>query len=685
MSDPSPQLLANVPVMDANQHLPAPVLRLRDHAVGLLTRAFNNLFLGSDDVLFRLAADAGSSEDQNAYFEYLREIRLQRRTLVDRYIGALDQSFARICGMTASPQQPAGESAPQVDVPTFDGIELALALETSVTAVQKQSAASLQALIAVTNRWLPVPVSVRNYPLGPRVLCDSFRMVAESLQMDTRGQQILGKLFVKAVVQQLERIYQRLQEVLRASELAAAAVGQGSQAAAGGQQVTAKSAAATSAAAISREQLLQVLTELQRSDAQCLVAGSPLESQTLEHLRAQIQQLLGQSVEMAASDWQAIELMQKMFEFIVRDQSLSPPMQALLRGLHIPLLKVAVLDDAVFSEAGHCARRLLNELANAALGWQEGEGNGPDGLFTQVQNCVVYLLLNFTEEVAVIQQALDQFHNSREQESRKASLLERRTIDAEDGKAAGERARQLVDAELHPYLAGGQLPACVAELLQEAWHKVMLVTLLKQGATSDAWFDCRQTVELLVWSVTAPMDGEGRSKLLQTLPGLLSQLREGLDLIAMEAGPRSRLLDQLQQTHLQRLSGEEVSGVAVEPETSIAAPAAPEPVAESRRVDGEAGVGSEQLARVDQVAKGSWFEVRVAGADPCRCRLAAVISSVDKYIFVDRSGIKVAEKSRREFALALQAGEFVVLDDGMLFDRALSSVIGDVRRGRGRH
>ncbi|MYM64717.1 DUF1631 family protein [Pseudomaricurvus sp. HS19] len=677
MSDPSPQILTEVPAFEAMQHLPAPVLRLRDNAVRLLTRAFNNLFLGSDDVLFRLAAEAGSSEEQNAYFEYLREIRLQRTTLVDRYMRTLDQAFARVCGLAVAPQELAAVSATQVDVPTFESIELALALETSVSAVQKQSSATLQALIAVTNQWLPVPVSVRNFPLGPRVLCDSFRMVAESLQMDGRGRQILGKLFDKAVVQQLERIYQRLQEVLRSSELAAAAIEMDASALAKDPH-TVESAIA---GAVTREQLLQVLTELQRSDAQRLVAGSPLESQTLEHLQRQIQQLSGQAVEVAASDWQAIELMQKMFEFIVRDQSLPPPMQALLRGLHIPLLKVAVLDDAVFSEAGHCARRLLNELANAALGWQEGEDSGPHGLFTQVQNCVVYLLLNFTEEVAVIQQALDQFHGSREQESRRASLLERRTIDAEDGKAAGERARRLVDAELHPYLASGQLPTCVAELLQEAWHKVMLVTLLKQGATSDDWYACRQTVELLVWSVTAPMDGEGRAKLLQTLPDLLTRLRQGLDLIAMDAGPRSRLLDQLQQTHLQRLSGDEGSGTAVAGSPVLADSA---PVAGKESRDEGDSVSAGHLARVDRVAKGSWFEVRAEGADPCRCRLAAVISSVDKYIFVDRSGVKVSEKSRREFARALQSGEFVVLDDGMLFDRALSSVIGDVRRGRGR-
>ncbi len=45
--------------------------------------------------------------------------------------------------------------------------------------------------------------------------------------------------------------------------------------------------------------------------------------------------------------------------------------------------------------------------------------------------------------------------------------------------------------------------------------------------------------------------------------------------------------------------------------------------------------------------------------------------------------MKVAEKSRQELAIALQQGHFSILDDGMLFDRALESVIGNLRQSRG--
>ncbi len=86
---------------------------------------------------------------------------------------------------------------------------------------------------------------------------------------------------------------------------------------------------------------------------------------------------------------------------------------------------------------------------------------------------------------------------------------------------------------------------------------------------------------------------------------------------------------------------------------------------------------------MSRFSQGSWFEVEEPGQPVFRCRLAAVIKAVDKYIFVNRNGMKVAEKNREEFAAALEAGSYQLLDDGMLFDRALESVIGSLREARG--
>ena len=42
--------------------------------------------------------------------------------------------------------------------------------------------------------------------------------------------------------------------------------------------------------------------------------------------------------------------------------------------------------------------------------------------------------------------------------------------------------------------------------------------------------------------------------------------------------------------------------------------------------------------------------------------------------------MKVAEETRNSLALAMKSGRLRVLDDGMLFDRALEAVIGLAKR-----
>jgi len=78
---------------------------------------------------------------------------------------------------------------------------------------------------------------------------------------------------------------------------------------------------------------------------------------------------------------------------------------------------------------------------------------------------------------------------------------------------------------------------------------------------------------------------------------------------------------------------------------------------------------------------GVWFE-KTEGDTGYPWRLAAIMRATDKFIFVNRSGVKVAEETRESLALLLQSGGIRTLDDTMLFDRALESVISNLKTTR---
>lgn len=431
-------------------------------------------------------------------------------------------------------------------------------------------------------------------------------------------------------------------------------------------------------------------------------------------------------------DDDVINLVSMMFDFILDDRNLAAPMKALIGRLQIPMVKVAIADKSFFSKGGHPARRLLNEMAMAALGWQESgeDSQRKDSLYNKMETTVQAILSDFEADIGIFSELLRDFREFLEKDKRRAKILEQRTLDAEAGMAKSERARTQVDAVLSRITAGHELPAAAQKLLLDAWGNVLFITALKFGIDSDYWQAAIRTAQQLVWSLTAPMTPVNRQGLVKLVPELLQKLRQGLEDIAYSSYESAQLFRQLEILHLMRLKVAQASSgeAAEEVESSLRdSPAAPERSTASLQQDAAAEVaepalgpdtslealetialddsssvspalenllpdsallgevlaeGDPHLALVGNITQGSWFEMQSDDGQKFRCRLAAIIRSSGKYIFVNRSGMKVAEESRMTLALALKSGRLRLLDDGMLFDRALEAVIGNLRANR---
>jgi len=204
------------------------------------------------------------------------------------------------------------------------------------------------------------------------------------------------------------------------------------------------------------------------------------------------------------------------------------------------------------------------------------------------------------------------------------------------------------------------------------------------------------------------------------VPNLLKAIREGMEGAALDPFAAGEYFAQLEALHVQAFQrfkrempaesaesntpAEQVSpadcleGEHASEETPDATPEAVEPPVmievieeivllapgEVRCAEPEETLGSddESLLKVDNLHVGSWVELLESEDQKLRCKLAAILKSTGKYIFVNRTGMKVSEKSRMGLAVEFRRGAVRMLDDALLFDRALESVIGNLRRLR---
>jgi hypothetical protein len=79
---------------------------------------------------------------------------------------------------------------------------------------------------------------------------------------------------------------------------------------------------------------------------------------------------------------------------------------------------------------------------------------------------------------------------------------------------------------------------------------------------------------------------------------------------------------------------------------------------------------------------GAWLLLPSAKNDREECKLAVRITSADKMIFVNRTGIKIGEYNSKELTQLLVAGQAEIQDQGVEFEDTLAQVVSRLRQDR---
>ncbi|RON90732.1 DUF1631 domain-containing protein [Pseudomonas fluorescens] len=698
--------------------LPVILLQVRDKAAQQLRHGLQELFDNADDTLFEMADRARNDVEQNIFFEAMRDLRLKRKNIERGFLEQFFEAFVALIQYEVVQPTLPGTLIFEDSAPRTDDMERSVAVETMVGRVLKRDGFALDQLTARLNVLLGKDFDNQHNPLGPAMLCEFFLQAGRNLGVEIKVKLILLKLFERYVLADTEQLYAEANQLLvatgvlpelkpaparRAIERAAASISseESDEPAPADESVQEVFAAlqelllhvrgsvaptlepSAAAQPISTRDLLRLLSHLQQY-VPALAAQDDFDLRNqLEQLLTRVSVRSGKSRIVDGADEDVINLIAMVFDCILEDRNLPDSLKALIARLQIPMLKVAVLDKSFFSRSSHPARRLLNEIADAAMGWGDCNGEARDSLYLRIEQVVQRLLSDFGDDPAIFSELLADFLAFTSDERRRSELLEQRLRDAEEGRAKTELARQRVEHVLNQALLGKILPPSVVTFARDAWSKVLLLTCLKHGDQSAEWQADVQTMEHLIWSVQRHEEADAGLRLLALVPGLLKSLRDGLSSAAFDPFATSEFFSELEALHVRALdpaAGQEPADPAtlVEVSQHITLRSADEnsgSLNPTGLAHDDAG-----LRQVEQLRLGSWVAFQEDDEHVLRCKLAAIIEATGKYVFVDRTGMKVLERSRVELALEFRRGVVRALDDTLLFDRALESVLGNLRR-----
>jgi hypothetical protein len=221
-----------------------------------------------------------------------------------------------------------------------------------------------------------------------------------------------------------------------------------------------------------------------------------------------------------------LDIVVLVFDYILGDSRIPDAMKALIGRLQIPVLKVTMLDKSFFSQKTHPARRLLDLLADAALGWDPAEGHD-SSLYRKIEQIVQRILSQFEEGLDVFTDALNEFQAYLAEEKQTSDQLTTRSAQFLRNREQFEIARVVAHDTVMASLLDPP-PRADPRFSARPLGKPAAELHVEKGESSPEWQDAVATMNDLLWSLTPKTDKEERRKLIDLLPRLLKRLDSGI-------------------------------------------------------------------------------------------------------------------------------------------------------------
>lgn len=248
-------------------------------------------------------------------------------------------------------------------------------------------------------------------------------------------------------------------------------------------------------------------------------------------------------------------LLPDFYKEIEAESLLQEDVKELLHGLASAMHQVDTSSPDFLANAQHPAYKLVNLLCEIGLSINNQASSQEQELLQQIERQVAPLGAIERGDLGLVDSVYQGAKHVWGLHLLEAAEQSQRLIDSREYHERLHLGRKKVKALLEPIIdAHAHVPELI-DLMREAWHDVLFLHLMRDGENSQTWRMQLQVLKELVWSVQEKSPGPERKFMLQRIPGLLSQIKDGLIGISFDQQRSNELLNGLQQAHIRVLGG----------------------------------------------------------------------------------------------------------------------------------
>ncbi|WP_394412651.1 DUF1631 family protein [Roseateles sp. BYS78W] len=409
------------------------------------------------------------------------------------------------------------------------------------------------------------------------------------------------------------------------------------------------------------------------------------------------------------------DMLSRLYDQILADPRLLPPLKALLARLQIAVVRLARADATLLRRQDHPTWSLLNRVAAHGMAFERVDD--PRLVeFLRFMEAEAQLLVDAPTPTAMLfQQVLARVDAQIDQQARQSSAQNAVALAALERGQQRNEWRELIREQIDHQIAGAPLAPRMHRFLQTAWVEVIVSAMVRHGRESQEALAAMETVDAVIDSLTTPRDSADREALRMRLPVLIERLMAGCDSIQLPDAKREPALTELMGQHARLLRGQP----ALDPgarrptrpdATSSNAPASADEIVRRLMEERDSQVPSHWLsvdvdrgelptvpvqlynehdspdARaalqrwIDGLQIGRWFHMFIQG-DWHTAQIAWIGEGHQFMLFVGREAEERMPLTRRALEALLANGLITALEDDSVVQRAVDTLMSDLDGG----
>ncbi|WP_445369322.1 DUF1631 family protein [Methylomonas sp. BW4-1] len=391
-------------------------------------------------------------------------------------------------------------------------------------------------------------------------------------------------------------------------------------------------------------------------------SGLHLDTTTLQKsLADKLQADNPEAKSLAANDVQRLELYGRFFDALFGELEFSKDIKDYLESIHLPLLSLPMQGNDFLDSESHPARKILNQLAVLEPAIKSNRVIKNTNIKNTVEKAIARISAESISNPNVFTEVEHELDSVTKQWTKSNETNVKRIIEPYEGQQKLEAARLTIQQEVDKRIAGRSVPSIIPTLLGAGWQDLLVIAELNKEAKPEEKASYIKVIDdLLFWLYEQDSFLNMQSVSIHTT---LKFIEENLGTVCPNLFKRDNVIEEL----FALLVGSGVPKVRKPMDTvRIPAPRSMQDIIES-----------EWAAQVSQLQVGEWLIIYRGSEGFEPMKLVWIGDILPICVFVNRDGLTKLELNKTELALLLENGGANRIEslDVPLMDRATNQML----------